>query len=142
MSSVDSVGQNTQDSFGSYRLAKVGPFTMNASVLQTIPILGGGMTPNSGGYVVRRVTITNQTSQNTALGNITICTTSDGNLLNAVTSNTLVSSLTGLNTFQDFTITSTANTTIQTASALFANITTAVANSNVIVSVYGDVISF
>ena len=46
MSSVDSVGQNTQDSFSNYRLGVVRATQLNTAgnAVITVPILNGGLT--------------------------------------------------------------------------------------------------
>ena len=46
MANVDSVGQNTQDSFSNYRLGKISATQLNtaANAVITIPFLNGGLT--------------------------------------------------------------------------------------------------
>ena len=90
MSSSDSVGQNTQDSFSSYRLA----FTQGQSVattgnaVVTLPILNGGI--GGGSYIIRRITVTNPSNSaggavpSVATANVSILTSNDGNASNAV----------------------------------------------------------
>ena len=144
MSNADSVGQLTGSSFGQFKIATSGPVAINSTAANVVvmPILNGGITNNGGGYIVRRITVTNQSTVNTALANVQICTSSDGNTSNSVTSNVLLSTLTPNGTWQELTLTTAANTTILTAQALWANVITNVANSTVTFNVFGDVVSF
>ena len=144
MANPDSVGQNTQDSFGSFRIATAGPVSIAATgnAVVALPYLKGG-TGGTGSYIIRRITVNNVS--NTAGGtapigataNISDGTTSDGAHL--VTSNTVTTNLTGANTFVDLTLAAAANSTSYTANALFLNVNTNVANAAIFVSVYGDV---
>ena len=150
MSSVDSVGQNTQDSFSSYRLA----FVQGQSLATTgnsvvaLPILNGGI--GGGSFILRRITVSNPsntaggTVPSLATANVTILTSSDGNTSNAVTTSggQTLGNVTAANTWQDLTLASGASTTAYKASALFLLVGTGVANSAVNISVFGDVVSF
>lgn len=144
MGNFQSVGRFGARHFGRYLIATSGVVTINSTAVNAVamPVLSGGVTPNGGGFIIRQVTVTNQTSQNTALANVQICTSSDGATANSVTANSVLSTLTGINTWQDLVPTSAANTTIYNVSVLYANVITNVANSNVIFSVYGQVVSY
>ena len=144
MSNADAVATNLPDSFFSYKIASAvnANIGVSGAAQVVLPILGGGVTSNGGGYIVRRITIHNRTGGNVALANVSINTSSDGNVGNSLTGNVLLSSLTANNTYQDFVLNSGANVTIQTAQALFANVNTNVANAVVTFNVYGDMVSF
>ena len=110
MANPDSVGQNTPDSFGNFAIASAQGVSLAATgnAVVALPILKGGLTAGnsvatSGAVIVRRVTIQNP-SANVSTGNISILTSSDGNVSNAVVANVVLSSLTGTGTFQDATI--------------------------------------
>jgi hypothetical protein len=146
MANPDSVAQNYPDSFSYYKLCVIRATTLNnqANAAITLPILSGGLTSggataNSGGVIVRRVTFQNP-SGSVASANISLGTTSDG--ANLITSNTVLSSVSGTGTFQDITPTATfvsGNTT----SCLYVNINTKSGNGNTVdICVYGDVVNF
>ena len=145
MANPDSVGQNTQDSFSNYRLGKISATQLNtaANAVITIPFLNGGLTKSgsvatSGSVIVRRITVQNP-SGSVASANVSIGTTGDG--ANLITSNTVLSSLTGTGTFQD--ITASALVSGNTTQCLYVNINTASGNANTVdICVWGDVVSF
>jgi hypothetical protein len=147
MANPDSVGQNTQDSFGSFRIANAGPVSLAATgnAVVALPILKGG-TGGTTQYVLRRITVANLsnsaggTAPNAATANISIGTTSDG--ANLVVNAAATTALTGAGTFADLTLNATANASSFTANALFVNVNTSVANAQVFISVYGDVVVF
>lgn len=144
MANPDSVGQNTQDQFGNYKIAQAGPVSIAATgnAVVALPFLRGG-TGGTGSYIIRRITVNNVSNTaggaapNCALANISVGQTSDG--ANLVTSNTVTTNLTGANTFVDLTLAAAANSTSYTANALFLNVNTNVANAALFISVYGDV---
>jgi len=153
MATPDSVGQNTQDFFGSYRIA----FAPGQSIASTgnavvsLPILRGGVgSPfGNGSYIIRRITVTNPSNSaggsvpSMATANLTILTSSDGNTSNAVTTSggQTIGNVTAANTWQDLTLASGAATTAYAAPALFVKVGTAVANSAVNISVWGDIVN-
>lgn len=146
MSNVDSLSQNTADAISNYRLASIRATQLNTSGAGAIalPILSGGLTngggtANSGGVIVRRVTIQNP-SGSIASANISVGIYSNG--ANLITANTVLSSVSGAGTFQDITPTATFVSGSQT-SALFVNVNTASGNSNTVdIVVWGDVVNF
>ena len=150
MANPDSVSQFTLDSFGQGRIATVSATTLNTAgnAVVALPFLSGGLTKgaataNSGSVIVRRITVCNP-SGTVAGANVSITTSNDGNISNAVVGNTVLSSVSGVNTFQDLTI-SGGNVCVSgyTTQALYVNINTVAGNANTVdIRVYGDVVSF
>jgi len=153
MSSADAVAQLTLDSFGYGRVALIRATQLNTAgnAVIAIPLLGGGLTnggavANSGGVIIRRITIQNP-SGSIASANVSITTSSDGNISNAVVANVVLSTVSAAGRFQDLTIAGAygANTAVSgsTTSALYVNINTASGNSNTAdIAVFGEVVSF
>ena len=147
MANPDSVGQNTQDSFGSYRIARAQNVALSATAnaVGVMPILNGGM-GGSGGYILRRIVVSNL--YNTAGGsvpsaataNVTVGTSNDG--ANLVTGTVTLTNLTNGTSFVDLTLNANTVAIVFNANALFVNVTANVANTACQVSVYGDVVSF
>ena len=150
MASSDSVGQNTQDSFGSYRIAFAPALSLAATgnAVAALAILNGGI--GSGSYIIRRITVTNPantaggTVPSLASANVTILTSNDGNTSNAVTTaaGQVLGNVTAVNTWQDLTLVAGAATSAYIANALFVKVGVAAANTSVNISVWGDVVSF
>jgi hypothetical protein len=129
------VGANYPDKFSGYAVGEVYGVSLAATgnAVATIAILGGTQ------YIIRQITVMNANATiNTA--NVTILTSSDGNVSNAVTGNVVLSNVTSTSTFQDMTLAAGAATSTYTASALFVKVNTAVAGTCDI-SVFGDVVS-
>ena len=148
MANADSVGQFNLDSFSNGRIGVVKATTLNTAgnAVVTIPILSGGLTngggvANSGGIIVRRVTIQNP-SGNVGTGNITILSSNDGNTSNAVVAAVTLGSLTATGTFQDVAI-SGGNVAVSgyNTQALYVKVGTAVSGT-VDIRVYGDTVNF
>jgi len=148
MANPDSVSQNTAANFGNYAIAGTTAASLAATgnAVVALPILSGGLTAgnavvSSGAVIVRRVTIQNP-SANVSTGNISILTSSDGNVSNAVVANVVLSSLTGTGTFQDVAI-SGGNVIVSgyNSQALFLKVNTNVAGT-IDIRVYGDTVSF
>ena len=147
MANPDSVGQNTQDSFGAFRMATAtAPVGAVANAVVSLPILNGGM-QGSGNIAIRRITVWGVANtaggavQSLASTYVTIGTTSDGG--NLVTSNVALSNVINNTTYQDITLVAAAGNTCYQVNSLFVNITAgAVANHQFRVNVYGDVFSF
>ena len=150
MATSDAVGNLYFDSFGNARLATVTATQLNTSgnAAVVIPLLGGGLTAglgtaNSGGIIIRRVTVMNPTGT-VALANVSITTSNDGNISNAVVNSSVLTSVTGTVKFQDLAIVG-GNVAVSgfTTQALYVNVNTASGNANTVdIRVYGDVISF
>jgi hypothetical protein len=147
MANPDSVGQNTQDAFGSYRIARAQNVALSATAnaVGIMPILNGGM-GGSGGYILRRIVVSNL--YNTAGGsvpsaataNVTVGTSNDG--ANLVTGTVTLTNLTNGTSFVDLTLNANTAAIVFNANALFVNVTANVANTACQVAVYGDVVSF
>ena len=150
MANPDSVSQFYLDAFGQARIGIAAGVTLNTTgnAVVSIPFLGGGLTKgaataNSGGVIIRRITVMNP-SGSIASANVNITTTNDGNVSNAVVANVTLSGISGVGTFSDLTI-SGSNVFVSgaTTSALYVNINTASGNSNTVdIRVYGDVVTF
>jgi hypothetical protein len=153
MANPDSVSQYYLDSFGNGRIGVVQATQLNTAANATIaiPLLGGGLTnagatAGSGSVIVRRITVQNP-SGSVSSANVSITTSNDGNISNAVVANVVLSNLTAAGKWQDLTIAgaygaNTAVTGFQTQ-ALYVNINTASGNANTVdIRVYGDVVSF
>ena len=148
MANIDAVGQNTQDSFGNYRLVKsptpVSLATTGNAVI-ALPILSGG-TGGTTQYVLRRITasvLSNSaggSAPSAALANISIGTTNDGG--NLVANAQVLTNLTSASTYQDLTLAAGTQTATYTANALFVNVGTSVANAQCFITVYGDIQTF
>jgi hypothetical protein len=148
MAQIDSVGQNTQDSFGNYRLVKSpNPVNLTATGngVIALPILYGG-TGGTTQYVLRRITASvlsntaGGSAPNAATANISIGTTNDGG--NLVVSGQTLTNLTAASTYQDLTLAAGTQTNTYTANALFVNVNTSVANAQCFITVYGDIQTF
>jgi hypothetical protein len=148
MANMDAVGQNTQDSFGNYRIANnMIPVSLatTGNAVVALPFLKGG----SGGtteYIIRRITVANLSNSaggaapNAATANISIGTTNDG--ANLVANAQVLTNLTGATGYADLTLNATSNSSVYTANALFVNVNTSVANAQVFIAVYGDIVTF
>lgn len=144
MANTDSVGQNTQDSFGSYRVARnVFPVSLatTGNAVVALPIISGGL-GGTGQLVLRRITVSKLSNSaggsapSAALANISIGTTNDG--ANLVANAQVLTSVTSNVAYQDLTLSASANANAVTADVLFVNVGTSVANAQVFISVYGD----
>lgn len=150
MAQSDSVAQNTPINFGNYSLASAQGVSLatTGNAVVALPILSGGMTPNTGSFIVRRITVSNPantaggTVPNLATANVSILTSSDGNASNAIASAQTIGNVTGALTYQDLTLAAGTQTASYNANALFVKVNTAVANSAVQITVYGDVVQF
>ena len=147
MANPDAVGQNTQDSFGNFRIARAQNVALSATAnaVGIMPVLNGGM-GGSGGYILRRIVVSNL--YNTAGGsvpsaaaaNVTVGTSNDG--ANLVTGTVTLTNLTNGTSFVDLTLNANTAAIVFNANALFVNVTANVANTACQVNVYGDVVSF
>ena len=153
MANADSVAQFTLDSFGNGRIGFASAVSLSATgnAVATIPFLSGGLTKNtavanSGGVILRRITLNNP-SATLSNANVSITTSNDGNISNAVVASTVLSNLTAAGTYVDLTIAApySTNTAVSgvTTNALFLNVNTASGNNNTVnISVFGDVVTF
>ena len=150
MANADSVAQLYQDSFSNSRLGVVRAASLNTggNAVITIPILSGGLTnggavANSGGVIIRRVTIQNATG-NVSAANVSISATN--NNANIVVANVVLTAVTATGTYQDLNVASPYTANVVSGSvtqALYVNINTPSGNANTVdICVYGDVVSF
>ena len=150
MANPDSVSQYYLDSFGNGRLGVVRAASLNTggNAVITIPILSGGLTnggavANSGGVIIRRVTIQNATG-NVSAANVSISATN--NNANIVVANVVLTAVTATGTYQDLNVASPYTANVVSGSvtqALYVNINTPSGNANTVdICVYGDVVSF
>jgi len=153
MANPDAVGQLNLDSFSNGRIGIIRATTLNtsgngATTNITIPLLGGGLTnggavANSGGVIIRRITVQSP-SGSVASANISISATADG--ANLVTANTVISSVNAAGQYQDINVAAPYTTKVVSGSVtqcLYVNINTVASNSNTAdIVVWGDVVSF
>ena len=150
MANPDSVSQYYLDSFGNGRLGVVRAASLNTggNAVITIPILSGGLTnggavANSGGVIIRRVTIQNATG-NVSAANVSISATN--NNANIVVANVVLTAVTATGTYQDLNVASPYTANVVSGSvtqALYVNINTPSGNANTVdICVYGDVVTF
>ena len=150
MANPDSVSQYYLDSFSNGRLGVVRATSLNTggNAVITIPILSGGLTnggavANSGGVIIRRVTIQNATG-NVSAANVSISATN--NNANIVVANVVLTAVTATGTYQDLNVASPYTANVVSGSvtqALYVNINTPSGNANTVdICVYGDVVTF
>jgi hypothetical protein len=150
MANADSVGSLYLDSFSNGRLGVIRGTTLNTAgnAVLTIPILSGGLTngggvANSGGIIVRRVTIQNN-SGNVSNANVSISVTSDG--ANLITANTVLSAMSSVGRYVDINAAAPYTSNIVSGSVtqcLYVNINAIANNGNTVdICVYGDVEAF
>ena len=150
MSNADSVAQLTLDSFGNGKLTNIKATQLNTAgnAIISMPILKGGLTnggavANSGGVIIRRITVQNPTGT-VASAYISISATNDGG--NVIVANVALSTVSSTGKYQDLTIASpyTANVVSgYVTQALYVNVNVVSGNANTVeIAVYGDVVSF
>lgn len=150
MANADSVGQFNLDSFSNGRIGVVRATTLNTAgnAVITIPILSGGLTNgggvgNSGGIIVRRVTIQNGTG-NVSNANVSISATGDG--ANLITANTVLTAMSTTGRYVDINAAAPYTSNVVSGSVtqcLYVNINSIANNANTVdICVYGDVVSF
>lgn len=130
------VGALYPDSFGSIVLGSTNPpvaMGSTGNARATIATIGTN-------YIVRRITADNANGS-VALANVTIFTSNDGNLANAVSNATVLSNITGTTKYQDLALTANTATTIFSGSLFVCVNTAAAANNTVNITVYGDVVT-
>lgn len=153
MANPNAVGNLYLNSFGYGLIGKLTAQSLatTGTAQITIPLVSGGLTNggatgNSGGVIIRQVTVQNP-SGTVASANvgITISSTGDMGASNVVVANVVLSSVSAAGKYQDLTIAYPANTVVSGAStqALFVNVNTASGNSNTVdICVFGQVVSF
>jgi len=153
MANPDAVSQLYLDSFGNVKVASATSVNLAATgnAVVTLPLVRGGLTnggavSNSGGVIIRKITVTSPAGD-VSTANLAISLGSSGNAGNLITANTVLTTLSAAGRYQDIAISGAygANTYVSgsTTSALFVTVNTASGNSNVVnISVFGDVVSF
>lgn len=150
MSNTDSVAQLTLDSFGEGKLANIKATQLNTAgnAIISMPILKGGLTnggavANSGGVIIRRITVQNPTGT-VASAYVSISATNDGG--NVIVANVALSTVSSTGKYQDLTIASPYTANVVSGSvtqALYVNVNVVSGNANTVeIAVYGDVVSF
>ena len=150
MSNADSVGQLTLDSFGNGKLTNIKATQLNTAgnAIISMPILRGGLTnggavANSGGVIIRRITVQNPTGT-VASAYVSISATNDGG--NVIVANVALSTVSSTGKYQDLTIASPYTANVVSGSvtqALYVNVNVVSGNANTVeIAVYGDVVSF
>ena len=153
MANPNKVGNLYLDGFGYGLIGKLTAQSLatTGTAQIKIPLLSGGLTnggatANSGGIIIRQVTVQNPTgSVASANVGITISSTGDMGASNVVVANVVLSSVSATGKYQDLTIAYPANTVVSGAStqALYVNVNTASGNSNTVdICVFGQVVSF
>ena len=153
MANSNRVGALYLDSFGYGVLGKLTAQSLatTGTAQIKIPLLSGGLTnsgstANSGGVIVRQITVQNP-SGSVASADIGITISSAGNMgaSNVVVANVTLSSVSAAGKYQDLTVAYPANTEItgNQTQALYVNVNTASGNSNTVdIVVYGQVVAF
>ncbi len=139
MANGNAVGTNLPTSFGRYVLGEVRGVSVAATgnAVATIPILLGGLTANTGCYIVREVTVMNA-NKSIATANVIVLTSSDGNTSNNVSNATVLSNVSAATTkWQDLDLAASAATDAYTAGALFVKVNTAVSGGTCDIRVVG-----
>lgn len=130
------VGALYPDSFGNFGVGTTTvpvPMGSTGNAVATIPTVGTS-------YIVRRI-VAAGANGSIALANVTIFTSNDGNLANAVSNATVLSNITATTKYQDLALTANTATTIFSGSLYVCVNTAAAANNTVDFTVYGDVVS-
>ena len=130
------VGALYPDGFGNFAVGSTNPpvaMGSTGNAVATISTVGTG-------YIVRRITAFNANGS-VAAANVTIFTSADGNLANAVSNATVLSTLTASGLYQDLALTANTASKIYTSPLFVCVNTAAAANNSVDITVYGDVVS-
>ena len=153
MANPNKVGNLYLDGFGYGLIGKLTAQSLatTGTAQIKIPLLSGGLTnggaaSNSGGVIIRQITVQNPTgSVASANVGITISSTGDMGASNVVVANVVLSSVSTNGKYQDLTLAYPANTEItgNQTQALYVNVNTASGNTNTVdICVFGQVVSF
>ena len=145
MSSANHIGSRLPTAVGNFEVGAAISCSVGAAgnAVATIPVLGGGLTPNTGAFILRRVTISNANAD-ASVATVRILTSNDGNTSNAVTSLTTLTNNTTKLGFTDATISAPyAAASALNVSALFVLVGTPAnaSTTKVNVRVYGDFVN-
>lgn len=149
MSNANRVGSYTPEYFDGFAVAIASGVSLSATgnAVANCSVLGGGLTGSgntatSGQVIVRRISVQNP-SANISTTTISVGYSSDG--ANLWANNQSLSTLTGVNKYQELVLSATANSTClngNISSTLFINVNSnAVANATCDVVVYGAVVN-
>jgi len=131
------VGALYPNNFGSFAVGSTltpVPMGSTGNAVATIPVVGSS-------FIVRRITA-NFANGSVALANVTIITSNDGNVANAVSNAVVLSNITASTKYQDLGLTANTSTNIYTSGSLYVCVNTAAAANNTVdFTVYGDVVS-
>ncbi len=153
MGNASRIGSLYQDSLGYSVIASTnGSLNTTGNAVLTMPFLSGGLTKGtttatSGAVILRRVTVEVLTGS-VSSANISITTSNDGNISNAIVGNVVLANCSAAGTYQDLTIVpaylSGNMVSGLTVQALYVNINTSSGNTaNMVgIDVYGDVVQF
>ena len=139
MANGNRVGSNVPTSFARYVIGEARGVSVAATgnTVATIPIMSGGVTANTGAYIIREITVMNA-NKSIATANVIVLTTSDGNASNNVSNATVLSNVSAATTkWQDLTLATSAATDAYTAGALFVKVNTAVSGGTCDIRVVG-----
>lgn len=139
MANGNRVGALLPDSFDRFVLGEAMGVSVSATgnAVATIPILSGGLTANTGCYIVRAITVINA-NKSISTANVIVLTTSDGNTSNNVSNATVLSNVTAATTkWQDLTLAASAATDAYTAPVLYVKVNTAVTGGTCDIRIVG-----
>lgn len=115
--------------------------TATGNAVATIPIMSGGITSNTGAYIVRAITVMNA-NKDISTANVIVLTTSDGNTSNNVSNATVLSNVSAATVkYQDLTLGASAATNAFQAPALFVKVNTAVTGGTCDIRVIGALVN-
>ena len=143
MANVNRLGADTPLDLDRYviGLAQGVSVTATGNAVATIPIMSGGLTSNTGCYVVRAITVANA-NKDISTANVIVLTTSDGNTSNNVSNATVLSNVSAATVkYQDLTLGTTAATNAFQAPALFVKVNTAVSGGTCDIRVIGALVN-
>lgn len=143
MANANRLGSDTALDFDRYVIGQATGVSVSATgnAVATIPIMSGGLTSNTGCYIVRAITVVNA-NKSISTANVIVLTTSDGNTSNNVSNATVLSNVTAATTkYQDLTLAASAATDAYTAPALFVRVNTAVSGGTCDIRVIGMLVN-
>ena len=143
MANVNRLGADTPLDLDRYVIgtAQGVSVTATGNAVATIPIMSGGLTSNTGCYIVRAITVANA-NKDISTANVIVLTTSDGNASNNVSNATVLSNVSAATVkYQDLTLGATAATNAFQAPALFVKVNTAVSGGTCDIRVIGMLVN-
>ena len=143
MANVNRLGADTPLDLDRYVIGQAQGVSVTATgnAVATIPIMSGGLTANTGCYIVRAITVVNA-NKDISTANVIVLTTSDGNTSNNVSNATVLSNVSAATVkYQDLTLGTAAATNAFTAPALFVKVNTAVSGGTCDIRVIGMLVN-